>query len=102
MRPAPIFDTGSCLWSDQTALELPVDFCYTAKPFKREGMRPYEQLKLFAAHLSWLDPAALDGFDDEVAAVLGSNPNMGPARLDAIVAQVRRNMEALRTVARLG
>ena len=65
-------------------------------------MRPYEQLKLFAAHLDWLDPAALDGFDDEVAAVLGSNPNMGPARLDAIVAQVRRNMEALCTVARLG
>lgn len=102
VRPAPIFDTGSCLWSDQTTLELPVDFCYTAKPFKREGMRPYEQLKLFAAHLDWLDPAALDGFDDEVAAVLGSNPNMGPARLDAIVAQVRRNMEALCTVARLG
>ena len=33
-RLAPIFDTGSCLWSDVPRLGLPIDFKYTAKPFK--------------------------------------------------------------------
>ncbi|MEE0027718.1 MAG: hypothetical protein U0J70_09010, partial [Atopobiaceae bacterium] len=45
-RLAPIFDTGSCLWSDVPQLELPIDFNYTAKPFKYNGMRPYDQLQL--------------------------------------------------------
>jgi len=102
VRPAPVFDTGSCLWSDQVALELPVDYKYTAKPFKIDGMRPYDQLRLFSGHLGWLDPAALDGFDEAAAAILRQNPNVTPARLDAVIKQLRRNIESLRTVARIG
>lgn len=102
VRPAPVFDTGSCLWSDQVSLELPVDFAYTAKPFKVDGMRPYDQLRLFSRHLGWLGPAALDSFDEAAAAILTQNPNISPARLDAISRQLRRNVETLRTAARMG
>ena len=102
IRPAPVFDTGSCLWSDQVELALPVDFRYTAKPFKAEGMRPYDQLRLFSGHLGWLDPSALDGFDTAVGEILGKNPNIAPARLEAIVGQVRSNIETLCIVAHMG
>jgi hypothetical protein len=88
-RLAPIFDTGSCLWSDVPQLELPIDFNYTAKPFKYNGMRPYDQLQLFVGHLSWVNEKALIDFCDCVGDVLGTNPNIAPIRLDAIVRRVR-------------
>lgn len=88
-RLAPIFDTGACLWSDVPQLELPVDFKYTAKPFKYNGMRPYSQLRLFEGHLSWVREEALADFCDCMGDVLGQNPNISPARMDAIVRRVR-------------
>lgn len=88
-RLAPIFDTGSCLWSDVPQLELPIDFKYTAKPFKYDGMRPYDQLRLFEGHLGWVSERALADFCDCVGDVLGANPNIAPARMDAIVRRVR-------------
>lgn len=89
-RLAPIFDTGACLWSDVPQLELPIDFKYTAKPFKYNGMRPYDQLRLFEGHLGWVSEAALADFCDCVGDVLGQNPNIAPARMDAIVRRVRK------------
>ena len=88
-RLAPIFDTGSCLWSDVPQLELPIDFKYTAKPFRYDGMRPYDQLCLFEGHLGWVSERALADFCDCVGDVLGANPNIAPARMDAIVRKVR-------------
>ena len=88
-RLAPIFDTGACLWSDVPQLELPIDFKYTAKPFKYDGMRPYQQLRLFEGHLGWVSERALADFCDCVGDVLSKNPNIAPARLDAIVRKVR-------------
>ena len=88
-RLAPIFDTGSCLWSDMPQLELPIDFKYVAKPFKYDGMRPYDQLRLFVGHLDWVDPAALADFPDFVGDTLATNPNIGAGRIDAIVSRVR-------------
>lgn len=88
-RLAPIFDTGSCLWSDVPQLELPIDFNYTAKPFKYNGMRPYDQLQLFVGHLSWVNEKVLADFCDCVGDVLGTNPNIAPMRLDAIVRRVQ-------------
>ena len=88
-RLAPIFDTGTCLWSDVPQLELPVDFKYTAKPFKYNGMRPYDQLRLFEGHLGWVSEKALADFCNCLGDVLGANPNIAPARMDAIVRKVR-------------
>ena len=89
-RLAPIFDTGSCLWSDMPELSLPIDFKYVAKPFKYNGMRPYAQLKLFEGHLGWVKEAALADFADFAGDTLATNPNMGARRIDAIVGQVRK------------
>ena len=95
-RLAPIFDTGGCLWSDVETLERPRDFEYIAKPFKYNGMKPKEQLKLFAGHMkSWFDVKALDGYADEVAEILSRNPNIAPARIERIAGQVRQNIQLL-------
>lgn len=94
-RLAPIFDTGSCLWSDVQQLELPVDFKYTAKPFKYDGMRPYDQLMLFVGHLEWVRPEPLTDFGDFVGDTLRTNPNIPPLRIDRIVARVRKNADDL-------
>lgn len=89
-RLAPIFDTGSCLWSDMPQLELPIDFAYMAKPFKYDGMRPLAQLKLFEGHLRWVREDVLNDFPEFVGDMLGTNQNIPPKRIEAIVRQVRR------------
>ena len=94
-RLAPIFDTGSCLWSDVVQLELPIDYAYVAKPFKYNGMRPFDQLRLFVGHLDWVNEAALADFGDYVGDMLRTNPNIPSARIDRIVGQVRKNIESL-------
>ena len=99
-RLAPIFDTGSCLWSDAVQLELPIDFRYVAKPFKRDGMRPYDQLRLFEGSLGWVDGQVLADFPDFVGDMLGTNPNIPDMRIDRIVTQVRKNVDDLIAVSR--
>ena len=99
-RLAPIFDTGSCLWSDAVQLELPIDFRYVAKPFKRDGMRPYDQLCLFEGSLKWVDGQALADFPDFVGDMLRRNPNIPDKRIDRIVSQVRINVDDLLAVSR--
>ena len=100
-RLAPIFDTGSCLWSDMPQLELPIDFKYVAKPFKYNGMRPYNQLRLFAGHLNWVKANALADFPDFVGDTLATNPNIGARRIDAIVGRVRMLADDLVFVSKL-
>ena len=92
---APVFDTGSCLWSDRIELELPIDFKYKAKPFKYDGMRPYDQIQLFAGHYGWFDEGALEGFVDSLKDILSANPNISEARIESIAGQVDKNIEQL-------
>lgn len=94
-RLAPVFDTGSCLWSDATLLEAPIDFDYIAKPFKANGMRPFEQLRLFEGYYDWLDPSALGDFPDRVREILGENPNIPERRIEAIAREVQHKTEVL-------
>ncbi|MCI2242898.1 hypothetical protein [Adlercreutzia faecimuris] len=97
---APVFDTGSCLWSDAELLEVPADFLYLAKPFKRMGMKPADQVALFDGYFGWFDAAALDGFPEAVASILGKNPNIPERRIGIIVDQVKRKIEVLDRIAR--
>ena len=99
-RLAPVFDSGSCLWSDAELLEAPIDFEYIAKPFKLRGMRPADQVQLFKGHFGWLDPAALEGYPERVAEILGSNPNITERRVRTVADQVRKNVELLARIAR--
>lgn len=100
-RLAPVFDTGSCLWSDALQLELPIDYKYVAKPFKYNGMPPYDQLKLFVGHLDWVDSALLADFPDYVGDMLRTNPNIPTPRIDRIVDRVRSNVDGLIFVSQL-
>lgn len=97
---APVFDTGSCLWSDVELLDAPSDFAYIAKPFKRNGMKPSEQLRLFSGYFDWLDIDALAGFADVVRDTLLLNPNIPERRIDALARQVENNIARLAQIVR--
>ena len=99
-RLAPVFDTGSCLWSNAELLEAPIDFEYMAKPFKLNGMRPADQVKLFAGHFDWFDAAVFDGFAERVGEILGANPNIPQRRIDTVVRQVGKNVSQLERLVR--
>ena len=99
-RIAPVFDSGSCLWSNAELLDAPIDFEYMAKPFKPRGMRPADQVKLFAGHFGWFDAQALDGFSEQVGEILSRNPNITERRIQTIVAHVEKNARDLSLLVR--
>ena len=99
-RLAPVFDTGSCLWSDVEFLDVPGDFLYMAKPFKAAGMRPEDQLRLFEGHFDWLDAAKLADFPDEVRAILSRNPNIPEHRIERIARAVEQKIDLLGRIAK--
>lgn len=94
-RLAPVFDSGSCLWSDRELLDAPIDFEYRAKPFKHDGMRPRDQVKLFEGFFGWFDQSMVEGYADEVACVLARNPNIPERRIEKVVSEVRRRQDEL-------
>jgi hypothetical protein len=94
-RLAPVFDTGACLWSNAEFLDQPIDFEYTAKPFKYNGMRPADQVKLFAGHFEWFDAGMLDGFADAAAEILSRNQNIPEHRIEKIRARLTQNAQTL-------
>lgn len=97
-RLAPVFDSGSCLWSNAELLEAPIDFEYLAKPFKYQGMKPADQVKLFKGHFEWLNLSALESFPDTVAEILSKNPNITERRIETVSRQVARNIERLSAI----
>ena len=99
-RIAPVFDTGSCLWSNAELLDAPIDFEYKAKPFKLDGMRPQDQVRLFEGCFDWFDPACLEGYAPRVAEILGRNPNITERRIATVEKQVHKNAELLARLAR--
>lgn len=67
LRPAPLFDTGNCLWFNKTGQEVArEDWSYAARPF---GPEPERQLALMEDAL-WFDAGRLEGFVDEAAEIL--------------------------------
>lgn len=70
LRPAPVFDTGNCLWYAKTNEEIAVrDWTFSARPF---GPEPQRQLAL-VDRAEWFEPAFLDGFADEAMDVLAQS-----------------------------
>ena len=99
-RIAPVFDSGSCLWSNAELLEAPIDFEYLAKPFKYKGMRPADQVSLFKGHFDWFDGAALEGYPEAVRDILSKNPNITEQRIETVVAHVAANAKTLLMLAK--
>lgn len=97
-RLAPVFDTGSSLWSDAELLETRRDFDYVAKPFKG-GMKPLDQVRLFKGRFDWYVPGMFDGFPEHVVQVLGSNPNIPERRVEAIAGAVEDRLRLFDVIA---
>lgn len=99
-RLAPVFDTGSCLWSNAEFLEVPRDFNYMAKPFKYDGMEPDKQVALFEGYFDWFDANAISDYPECVREVLGKNPNIPEHRIETVVKAVSRKVALLERIAR--
>ncbi|MCL1948709.1 MAG: hypothetical protein FWF59_03155 [Turicibacter sp.] len=74
---APLFDSGTSLWSHRQDIGSLVP----AKPFKKSHLK---QLGL-VSDFSWLDTSKLQGFNDEVYEVLNKSPLLTPGRKQQIV-----------------
>lgn len=99
VRPAPVFDTGNSLWCSTALLETPADLRYSALPFMPDCTEPERQLGLFDDY-RWLDPTVLDGFADEAAEILATNPAMPENRIERIHREVTRRLEVVRRLVR--
>ncbi len=99
-RLAPVFDTGSCLWSNVELLEVPADFLYKAKPFKYGGMKPIDQVRLFDGYFDWFTSDALDGYTDSLHEILSKNPNIPERRIKTVVDEVEERIGVIRRVMR--
>lgn len=98
-RLAPVFDTGSCLWSNAEFLEVPGDFLYRAKPFKYNGMEPAAQVRLFAGHFDWFDAGMLEGYPEAVRDILAKNPNIPERRIETVTKAVAEKARVLGRIA---
>ena len=95
-RMAPLFDNGAGFFSRATLRELERErFVWTANPFEEYPLQQLARVE----DLSWYDPHMLDGFDDEVRAVLGRNPSLPEAFVEHAARHVLRNIAAVDDVA---
>jgi excisionase family DNA binding protein len=94
-RVAPLFDHGCGFYARATTVELERGpYFWESHPFCEY---PSQQLAL-VQDLTWYDPSALDGFTDDIAEVLGENPEID----ERFIAAVQRQVEyQIATVNRL-
>lgn len=89
IRIAPIFDSGSSLWSNSANIDIGKD--YNAKPFKKLA----EQQLNLVEDLSWLDVSKLDGFVQELKDILSLNPKMDNDRIHRIAYAVEKRINKI-------
>lgn len=95
-RVAPLFDHGCGFYCRATLAELQHGrYLWESHPFREY---PSQQLAL-VGDLSWYDPAALDGFEDDIAEVLGKNPSVDDAFIEAVQRQTARQVASVNDIA---
>lgn len=93
---APLFDHGCGFYSRATTAELEArPYAWESHPFREY---PSQQLAL-VQDLAWYDPEALDGFADDIAEVLGENPEIDERFIAAVQKQTAHQIAAVNTVA---
>lgn len=97
-RIAPLFDNGAGFYARVTLRELQARryVTYTSHPFSEY---PSQQLAM-VEDMSWYDPRALDGFDEEIRYVLGANAALPKGFANTVAEQVRMNAERVEELAR--
>lgn len=95
-RIAPLFDHGCGFYSRATTAELERGrYLWKSHPFCGY---PSQQLAL-VEDLGWYDPSALEGFDDDIARILGQNPEIDERFIAAVQRQTARQIEAINDLA---
>lgn len=95
-RIAPLFDHGCGFYSRATTAELEArPYVWESHPFREY---PSQQLAL-VEDLGWYDPSALEGFLDEIAEVLGENPEIDERFVTAVQKQTARQIRAVNDLA---
>lgn len=99
LRPAPLFDSGNCLWYAKTASEvMRRDWSFAVKPF---GPVPEQQLAL-VEDATWFPEESLQGFADEVCEILrDSSYATRNGRLDYIHEGVERQIAKITNLMRV-
>ncbi len=93
MRPAPLFDSGNCLWYEKTAAQVEAcDWSFAAKPFGSDPAANLAQVDV----AGWFDPGRLDGFVEEAAGILAKSEHVGRGERLGYIEQGLR--ERVRTV----
>lgn len=87
---APVYDSGTSLWSNTQRVGSPIE----SKPFRKD---PAEQIKL-VNDLSWFDMGALQGLDDEIMNIFSESEEVNQTRRAAIATAV---MDRARQVERM-
>ncbi|MDO4290761.1 MAG: DNA-binding protein, partial [Eggerthellaceae bacterium] len=95
-RMAPLFDNGCGFYSRATLGELRMGrYFWESHPFREY---PLQQLAL-VEDVSWFDPRALDGFEDDIAEVLSGNPQLNDEFIEGVQRHTRRQIEAVTDLA---
>lgn len=95
-RIAPLFDHGCGFCSRATTAELEArPYAWESHPFREY---PSQQLAL-VEDLAWYDPSALEGFMDDIAEVLGENPEIDDRFIAAVQKQTQRQIETVNALA---
>lgn len=70
MRPAPLFDSGNCLWCRKADSEIALnDWSFLSRPFHT---CPEQQLSL-AEDFDWFNESTLDSFTDQALEILSQS-----------------------------
>lgn len=95
-RIAPLFDHGCGFYARATTAELEQGpYLWESHPFCEY---PSQQLAL-VKELGWYDPSALEGFADDIAEVLGENPEISDRFIAAVQRQVEYQIAAVNRIA---
>lgn len=95
-RVAPLFDHGCGFYSRATTAELEArPYVWESHPFREY---PSQQLAL-VRDLSWYDPTALEGFEDDIAEVLSENPEIDGRFIEAVQRQTARQIRTVNDLA---
>ena len=91
INPAPLFDNGTCLWSDTaTAFITPANGNKSRAFFQNH----YDQLSLVTS-FDWLNISALDSIEGACAEALAASPFINEERRDAICHATQKRLELL-------
>jgi hypothetical protein len=94
LGPAPIFDSGTSMWHNQFSYRINPLMDAPSKPFNTKHSAQVRHITNF----DWLDFSALQGIEDEYAALLEQSPFIDDARRDVLcsaLVQRRAMLEAI-------